>query len=171
MTRVGRVAPRRLSDVRLVVPQGVEVRRRATDGVSTGGRDGKVRVLVRNVTDRRRREAPPSLIVLGYDVPRLLAGNTDGCVLRRLLPVDGDGVRAGEGRVRSVRDLLLGDEGRWDSHGSHGVVDGRWGGRYSLGVRLLGQLVKEPISPSKKAAVLEHLRAGWMKLPEVSLPS
>ena len=38
-----------------------------------------------------------------------------------------------------------------------------------IGVRLLGKLVKKSVATSKKATVLEHLAAGWMQLPEVSL--
>ena len=45
------------------------------------------------------------------------------------------------------------------SRGGHGICVG-----------LLWQLVKESISSTKETTILEHFRAGRMKLPEVSLP-
>lgn len=55
MTSVGRVAPRGLRQFWLVVSQGVEVRRArwASNGITSGGRNGQMRVLVWNITDWR----------------------------------------------------------------------------------------------------------------------
>ena len=55
MTGVGRVAPRGLRQFRLVVSQGVEVRRArwASNGITSGGRNRQMRVFVRNITNWR----------------------------------------------------------------------------------------------------------------------
>jgi hypothetical protein len=54
VTGVGRVAPRGLRQFRLIVSQGVEVCGGwASNGITSGGGNRQMGVLVRNITDRR----------------------------------------------------------------------------------------------------------------------
>ena len=67
-------------------------------------------------------------------------------------------------------DLLLGNERRGERHSDVVMASQPSGICHYLRIWLLWELMEESVTSPEKAAIFEHLRAGRVEFPEVSLP-